>query len=68
MIYRGFKHGQRVRVGARRVYGVITGVIEKPDGSYTFMVLIDQGGSGRRECAPAELRAVRQVRPRKGAH
>lgn len=62
MIYRGFRHGQRVRIGAGWVYGSITGVIEKPDGGYTFMVLIDKGGAGRRECAPEELRAVRPTR------
>jgi hypothetical protein len=66
MIYRGFAHGQRVRVGTGRVYGVITGVIEKSAGQYAFMVLIDYGGSGRRECAPEELCAVRRVRRRKG--
>jgi hypothetical protein len=66
MIYRGFAHGQRVRVGPDRVYGVITGVIEKRDGQYAFMVLIEYGGSGRRECAPEDLRAVRRVRRRKG--
>lgn len=61
-IYRGFAHGQRVRVGAGWVYGVITGVLEKPDGAYAFMVRIEKGGSGARECAPEELRAVRHTR------
>lgn len=64
--YHGFRHGQRVRIGTGWVYGTITGVIEKGAGHYAFMVLIDKGGNGRRECAPEELRAVRPVRARKG--
>lgn len=43
MTYHGFHHGQRVKVGAH--YGTITGILEKGEARYTFMVAFRYGAA-----------------------